>query len=200
MICAGPDKETDAELLNAASAVGCYDSQRGGNAEPASLFGPSLDALFRSVRRQEVETEDVNSARPQAPGYALQVGLRADFSEQVPKAVQGAIGGVDGARKLEIGHVGAKYPGAKAATRQSPLQVIEGRLTEVESSHPEAPRSHFRHHAAAAARRLQEAAGRKGAILPPGRREEVRFLASLGLEGEVVVVRKVIPLCANDTS
>ena len=159
--------------------------------------GPALGALFSRVGRQEMKSQDIDPARAQAVGRAGQVLPGRLFGQQMPKAVERAVGDVDRFVNAKRGHVGLKNRGRELAPGQFALQVVETGPVQIEARHPVPARSQRRDQSARTAGRLQQVPHGKRAILARGRLDEVGFQARLAAEGQVVVLRVVVPGCRD---
>jgi hypothetical protein len=67
--------------------------------------GPAFAVEFFSIRRQQVEAEDIKSAGSQVRGNAFEVLSSVCFGEQVPKGVDEAVHEFERAGSTETAHV-----------------------------------------------------------------------------------------------
>lgn len=141
-----------------------------------------------------METENVNAADSQHPRDSMQVTCCRLFRQQMAKRVERAVRSIYRPIQLKLRQLAKKSLGRSLFPFQFRSQIVQRRLTAIESDHLETTPSQFDDQSSTAAARFEQPFDGQSGVLSASRLDKVRFAFRLVGEQEIEILGKVVDI------
>ena len=91
--------------------------------------------LLVGMQWQQMQAEDIDTARTKACGNTLQMAARRLLGQQVAKRVDGAVGRINRSTETEIGHLSLESLSMEQAPCKPPSKVAQCWLAKIKAGH-----------------------------------------------------------------